>query len=766
MFAGKLRPVAALFALFTTLTAQQPQPAFRGKIGTTYRDSTPDWPAPVRPPKGAPNILWIVLDDVGYSQISAFGGPIETPNMDRLSRNGLAYSNFHVTALCSPTRAALLTGRNHHSVGLGVIAEYSTGFPGYNGRMPFEKAMVSEILQQNGYSTFAVGKWHLTPPLEMQPAGPFDRWPLGRGFEHFYGFLGGETDQWHPDLVEENKFIGHDIGGRHLTTALVDKSLEYMQNQQAITPDKPFMLYFATGATHAPLQAPKEWIDKYKGKFDQGWDKVREDVLARQKKLGIVPENVQLPPREPGVQAWDALSPAAKKSYARFMEVFAGMMAHTDYEIGRMISYLEQRNLLDNTLIVLNVGDNGASQEGLEHGMFNDAIYFNRVTPPGPEVNLKHYDQMGSEMTSPHYPIGWAMAGNTPFRRYKQDASNEGGTRDPLILHWPARIKNPGLRTQYHHAIDVAPTILEAVGIAAPEVVKGVKQAPHEGVSMVYTFDDPKAKSRHTTQYYEMFSRRAIYNNGWKASVYHAPGGGGGFGGGSSYDDEKWELYNMNEDFNEVTNLAEKYPSMVEELKKLFDAEARKYNVYPLDDTRIARISGGRPPIYGDRKQFSYYPGTVTLPRVGSVNINNRSYRITAEVDLPNPTASGVLAAFGGRFGGFTFYVDQGRPAFAYNFLAWEQYNIASSELLSSGKNTVAFDFVSDAKGPGSGGTGSLWINGRKVGEGRIEKTAPVTMDIAEGLDIGRDLGTPVSDKYRSPFPFGGQLREVKIELK
>jgi len=747
------RTILGVFlALAIAASGQEPQ------IGKTYKDSRGYWPPEVKAPKGAPNIVWIVLDDVGFGQFSTFGGPIETPNIDRLARGGLTYTNFHVTALCSPTRAALLTGRNHHSVGMGMITEYSTGFPGYNGRMPFEKAMASEILHGNGYSTFAVGKWHLAPAAEMTPAGPFDRWPLGRGFEHFYGFLGGETDQYYPDLVEDNHYIDRNLRGKHFTTAMNDRAMEYIRDQQAVNPDKPFFLYWASGATHAPHQVPKEWVDKYKGKFDQGWDKVREETLARQKALGIVPQTVQLPPREPGVRAWDSLSDVEKRTYARFNEVFAGFGAHTDYEIGRLVKFLEERNLIENTIIVVNVGDNGASQEGGPEGMFNDAIYFNRIAPPTAAENMKWIDKIGSEYTSPHYPIGWAMAGNTPFRRYKQDASNEGGTHDPLVIHWPARIKDRGgKRTQYHHAIDVMPTLLEAIGIQPPEVVNGAKQAPIEGVSMLYTFDDAKAKSHHTTQYYEMFSRRAIYNDGWKALAYHAPG--------MDYEKEKWELYNFKDDFNETIDLAEKYPSMLAELKTLFEVEAKKYNVYPLDDVRIERITQGRPPVYGTRKVFTYYPGTTTLPNVATPSVTNKSYRITADVERTGAASDGVLFAFGGRFGGYTLYVQDGKPVFAYNLLAREQFYVSSTEALPMGRSTVVVEFTYDGGPPGSGGNAILRIGDRKVGEGRIAKTAPVTLNMAEGLDVGRDLGTPVVDRYQSPFPFPGKLNHVVLEL-
>jgi len=728
---------------------------FRGKIGKTVAESTPDWPVRAKAPKGAPNIVWIVIDDIGFGHISSFGGPIDTPNIDRLARGGLSYTNFHVTSLCSPTRAALLSGRNHHSVGFGMISEFSGGYPGYNGMMPLEKALISETLLMNGYSTFAVGKWHLAPATEMSKSGPHDRWPLGRGFEHYYGFLGGETDQYHPNLVDGNEFIDGNLHGKHFTTAMTDKALGYLQDHITLHPEKPFFLYWASGGTHAPLQVPKEWSDKYRGKFDQGWDKAREETLARQKKLGIVPVDVVLPPREPEIKPWDSLTPTEKRVFARMNEIFAGFGAHTDHEIGRLVQFLEERGILDNTIVIVNVGDNGASQEGGLNGMFNDYIFFNPpLVYPSPEENLKWIDQLGTEFTSTHYPMGWAMAGNTPFRRYKQDASNEGGTRDPLILHWPARIKDKGgMRTQFHHAIDLTPTLLEVIGIQPPEYVKGYKQAPFEGVSMAYTFDDARAKTRHTTQYFEMLGRRAIVKDGWKALTYHRPG--------TPLESDTWELYNLEKNFNETDDLAATYPSMVKEMQAAFEVEAKKYNVYPIDDRLLRRV----PPAL-TASVYEYYPSDVSAPRMDVPALVNRNYTITADVEVPGGAADGSLYALGGRLGGFGLFVKNGMLTYSYNLLARERYAIRATEPLAPGRRTVKLDMAYDGNGPGKGASVTLTVDGKTVAKGRLEQTVPVSFGASEGLDVGSDRGTPVSEEYESPFPYLGQVHKIVIDLK
>ncbi|MEO8026336.1 MAG: arylsulfatase [Bryobacteraceae bacterium] len=738
-----------------------PAQEFQGKIGKTVAESTPAWPTRVQAPKGAPNVLWIVLDDVGFGHTSTFGGPVQTPSLERLAQSGLRYTNFHTTALCSPTRAALLSGRNHHSVAFGMVSEFSGGYPGYNGMMPLEKALISEILLMHGYSTFAVGKWHLAPAAEMSKAGPFDRWPLGRGFEHYFGFLGGETDQYHPNLVEDNTTLDGNLHGKHLTEAITDRAIDYLQDHLSVRPEKPFFLYWASGATHAPLQAPAEWRDKYKGKFDQGWDKVREETLARQKQLGIVPADVLLPPREDGIKSWDSLSPLEKKVFARMNEVFAAMGSHTDFEIGRMVHFLEQKGVLDNTLIIVNVGDNGASQEGGFDGMYNDTIFFNApIARPTPEENMKWFDKLGTEFSSTHYPMGWAMAGNTPFRRYKQDASNEGATRNPLILSWPARIKDKGaIRTQFHHATDLAPTLLEAIGIKPPEAVKGYKQAPFEGVSMVYTFDDAKAKTRHPTQYFEMLGRRAIVKDGWKALTYHAPG--------TSYDSDKWELYNLSQNFNETDDLAAKYPSMVKEMQSAFEVEAKKYNVYPLDD-RIQRRA--LPTL--TRPVYEYFPSDVTMPRMGVPTLVNRSYSITAEIEVTPPTTSeainahdGSIFAMGGFTGGFALYVKNGGLTYAYNLFARDRMVLRAPGALSPGKHAIKVDMAYDGGGPAKGATVTLFVDGRPASKGRLEQTVPVTFNTSEGLDVGSDRGTPVSEEYASPFVYQGKVHKIVIDL-
>ncbi len=744
-----------LTALFLTTASALCGQEVQGRIGKTVADSTPYWPVRAQAPKGAPNVLWIVMDDIGFGHISSFGGPIDTPNMDRLAKGGLRYSNFHTTALCSPTRAALLTGRNHHSVAFGMVSEFSGGYPGYNGMMPLEKAMISEILLMNGYSTFALGKWHLSPAAEMSKQGPHDRWPLGRGFEHYYGFLGGETDQYRPNLVEDNKTIDGDLKGKHLTTAMTDKAITYLEDHLSSRPEKPFFLYYATGATHAPLQVPKEWVDKYRGKFDQGWDKVREETLARQKKLGLVPLDVQLPPREPGIKAWDALTPTEKKVFARMNEIFAGFAGHTDYEIGRMVKFLEQRGLLDNTIVMVNVGDNGASQEGGLNGMYNDTIFFNAPVPhPTAEENNKWFDDLGTHMTATHYPMGWAMAGNTPFRRYKQDASNEGGTRNPFIVHWPARIKDAGtIRSQYHHVTDVTPTLIEAIGVKPPAVVNGYMQAPFEGVSMMYSFDDAKVRTRHTTQYFEMLGRRAIYKDGWKALTYHPAG--------EPIENDKWELYNLEKNFNETDDLAATYPSMLKEMQAAFEVEAKKYNVYPIDD----RIQRRVPPTLL-RPSYEFVPSEATMPRMGVPALVNRSYSITADVDVPTSSPEGAIFAFGSRHGGFTLFAKNGTLNYEYNFFARERWKITASEPLRPGRHMLKLDFAYAGGGPGKPADVTLSIDGRAVGKLRLPETVPVTFSSSEGLDVGADRGTPVSDAYKSPFVYGGKVHKIVIDSK
>ncbi|MVT10497.1 sulfatase-like hydrolase/transferase [Chitinophaga tropicalis] len=584
------------FLLAGSLVSMAQQP-YQGVVGRTLAESKEWWPEPVKAPKGAPNIVWILLDDVGFGASSTFGGLISTPTFDSLANNGLRYTNFHTAAICAPTRAALLTGRNHHSVHMGGFAHYfsSAGFPGYDGRIPSSKGTVAEILKESGYNTFAVGKYGITPDEDTSDAGPFDRWPSGKGFEHFFGFLGSETDQYRPALVEDNVNIKPD--GRHLSEQITDKAISYIARQKKAAPDKPFFLYYAPGATHAPHQVAKEWSDKYKGKFDEGWDVYREKVFANQKKLGIIPADAKLPERNAIIKAWNTLTPGQKKLYARFFEVYAGYLTYTDYQVSRVINYLREINQLDNTLIFVVIGDNGASKEGTQEGIveYSNSPRRNRniTREDAAKFNEAHLDEIGTPQADANYPLGWAQAANTPFRYWKQDANTEGGTRNPLIVFYPKGIKDKGgIRTQYGHVIDLLPTTLEFTGIPFPDSIKGIKQDSLQGTSLVYSFDNAAAPSRHTQQYYYIFGTRAIYKDGWKAGVSHRPNylDLNDYADPSrpavvrDFDKEVWELYNLNEDFNERINLADKYPQKLAELKHLFEEDAKKYNIYPFID--------------------------------------------------------------------------------------------------------------------------------------------------------------------------------------
>jgi arylsulfatase A-like enzyme len=745
-----------------------PQPSFRGKIGITYSESTPDFPAPITAPEKAPNVLLVLLDDVGFGQASTFGGPVETPNLTHLAEKGLRYNQFHTTALCSPTRAALLTGRNHHSVGTGVVEELATGFPGYTTILPKSAATVAEVLRQNGYNTAAFGKWHNTPDYETSAAGPFDRWPTWLGFEYFYGFLGGDTNQWSPALVENTKRVAPPINNPdyHLTPDLVDHAIAWIHSQQSIAPDKPFFTYLATGATHAPHHAPKAWIDKYKGKFDQGWDKLREQTFVRQKQLGVIPANAKLTPRPKELPAWDSLSRDDQKIYAHEMEVFAGFLAHTDHEVGRLIDAIDQIGELDNTIIFYIVGDNGASAEGGLAGSINELRVFNKV-PESREQLLASLNDLGSPKTFNHYHAAWAWAGDTPFQWTKQIASHFGGTRNPLVIAWGNGIKDRGgIRNQFHHVIDITPTILEAAGITAPTEVNGVKQQKLEGTSLLYTFDNADAPSHHKTQYFEMFGNRAIYDEGWVAAARHPrlPWQGTI---NADFQQDPWELYNIEEDFSEANNLAALNPKKLEKLQKLFLSQARQYQVLPLDDRLAERFDvNTRPSPATGRTTFTYYPGVASIPEGSAPSLKNRSFRITANVEIPKGGAEGVLLTQGGRFAGWSFFLKDSKPTYLYNFLNAERYTIQSPQKLSPGKSTIRFDFDYDGGGVGAGGTGKLFINDQQVAEGRIEKTVPYRLALDETFDVGRDTGTPVVATYQVPFAFTGHLQKITLNLK
>lgn len=743
-----------------------PLPEFKGKVGLTYKDSQPDFPQSITAPAKAPNVLLVILDDVGFGQASTFGGPVDTPNLTHLAEKGLRYNQFHTTALCSPTRAALLTGRNHHSVNTGVVEELATGYPGYTTILPKSAATVAEILRQNGYNTAAFGKWHNTPDFETSAAGPFDRWPTGLGFEYFYGFLGGDTNQWSPALVENTKRVDKpNKPDYHLTPDLVDHAIAWIRNQQSIAPEKPFFAYLATGATHAPHHAPKEWIDKYKGKFDLGWDKIREETFARQKQQGVIPANAQLTPRPQELPAWDSLSAEQQKLYAHMAEVFAGFLAHTDYEVGRLINAVDQLGELDNTLVIYVVGDNGASAEGGLTGSINELQVFNAV-PENLQQLLAAYDDLGSPKTFNHFPAAWAWAVNTPFQWTKQIASHFGGTRNPLVISWGANIKDQGsIRSQFHHVIDITPTILEVAGITVPKEVNGVKQQPIEGTSLAYTFDHPDVPSHRQTQYFEMLGNRAIYNESWVAAARHGrlPWERTVKG---SFDTDEWELYNIAEDFSEANNLAKKNPQKLEKLQKLFLKEAKKHNVLPLDDRIVERFDVKiRPSFTRGRTTFTYYPGTVGIPEGSAPNLKNRSFTITANVEIPENGAKGVILTQGGRFAGWSFFLEDGKPTYVYNYANTARYTIQSPEKLPSGKSTIRFNFDYDG-GVGAGGIGKLFINDQLLAEGRVDKTIAYRLALDETFDVGRDTGTPVVDTYQVPFAFTGNLQQVSLELK
>ncbi|MDD4160890.1 MAG: sulfatase-like hydrolase/transferase [Methanothrix sp.] len=731
------------------------------KIGLTYKDSIECWPEKIQPPKGAPNVVYIVLDDVGFAHLGCFGGPIETPNIDRLAEGGLRYSNFHTTALCSPSRACFMTGRNHHSTGIGALTDMAVGYPGYNGNLSKNTATLAEMLQGVGYNTFALGKWHLVSFKDINSEGPFDNWPTGRGFDHFYGFLPAQTNQWTPDLVQDTKHIDPPATpeeGYHLSNDLVDQAIRYVDDQQSAEPDKPYLMYLAFGACHSPHHAPQEYIDKYKGKFDQGWDVVRNETLARQKEMGIVPANTELPPRNPGVKAWDSLSADEKRLFARMMEVYAGFLDHTDEQIGRLIDYLDETDQLNNTMIIL-TSDNGASMEGSTNGSFSEYMLLNQMPEENVSFLLTKIDELGGPMTFPHYPMGWAMAGNTPFKLYKQ-WTHEGGVHDPLIIYYPAEIKDKGaVRTQFTHAIDIVPTILEVVGIEAPEVYKGIPQKPVEGVSMAYTFDQPDAQNRKDVQYFAMWGSRGLWYDGWKAVTMHPHESGGNF------DQDVWELYNLSQDVSEVHNLAQENPGKVQEMVERWWAEAGKYNVLPLDDRSHMEV----PP--GPTGKFTYHPGMTTIFEPGIPDTKESSYTINADVEIPDEGAEGVLLSIGGRFGGLSLYVQDKHLVFDYNYVGLSHVTITSVEEVPSGPSTLGFSFDKTGEADfinhtSATGIGTLFINGKEVAKGTIAPTVPARYSWEEGLEIGTDRLTPVTESYMSPFEFTGTLKKVELEVK
>jgi arylsulfatase len=750
-----------------------PNPEFKGRIGKTFEDSKQDYAHPVAPPKGAPNVVLILLDDVGFGQPGTFGGPVPTPELDKLARQGIAYNRFHTTGICSPTRAALLTGRNHHQVGFGTITELSTGYPGYHSVWADDCASVARVLTGNGYSSAAFGKWHNTPDWETNPMGPFKHWPTGLGFEYFYGFQGGETSQWHPQLfrnttpVEPPKTPEQ---GYHLTEDLVDEAIGWMNRQQSISPDKPFFVYFAPGATHAPLHAPKDYIDKFKGQFDQGWDKVREETFARQKKLGAVPESTKLTPRPPEIQAWDSLDADAKRLYARHQEVFAGFLNHTDHELGRLLDAVRALPGADNTMVIFIAGDNGPSAEGSLTGTINNMMTQNGL-PDSVEAQIREIAEIGGTKHENHYPVGWAWAGAAPFQWMKRVPSHFGGTRNGMVISWPAKIKHDGkVRSQFHHVVDIAPTIYEAAGIPAPKSVNGVGQAAMAGISMSYTFGDPAAADRRKTQYFETGGHRAIYHEGWVAAAFH--GAPWVLTGSVGFTDPKantWALYKIDEDFSQAVDLAAQNPAKVKELQAIFDQEAKKYSVYPLDDRFAERATNPeRPSVTRDRDTFTYTAGTVRIPEGSAPPIYQRSHTITADVEVKADT-EGVIVAEGGTVGGYVLRVQDGKLIYEYNFFGKERTKIETADKLPAGKVTVAMEYVQtppDKSDPARGGKVTLKINGKAAGSGEVKHVVPARFSATETLDVGSDLGSTVSESYKAPNAFTGEIGKVLIKLK
>ncbi|HEU4929002.1 MAG TPA: sulfatase-like hydrolase/transferase [Candidatus Krumholzibacteria bacterium] len=732
------------------------------------RKVTPPARFDVKAPENAPNVVIVLLDDIGFGATSTFGGPISMPTFDRLASGGLRYNRFHTTALCSPTRTALLTGRNHHINNAGAIMELATAFPGNTGVRPNSVAPLAKILRHNGYSTAAFGKYHETAPWEATVSGPYDRWPTGSGFDKFYGFLGGETNQWSPALIDGVARVEvPDDPDYHLTTDLANQAVAWIGFQQAMTPDKPFYVYFATGATHAPHHVSKEWIAKYKGRFDQGWDALRDETFARQLEMGIVPANTKLTPRPAEIPAWDSLGEDEKRLYRRQMETFAGFAEHTDHEVGRLVQALEDMGELDNTIFFYIAGDNGSSAEGGPAGSYNEILALNGIVSDV-SSQMEHIDEWGGPSTFPHFAVGWAHATNTPFQWTKQVASHFGGTRNGMVIHWPARIQNTHgeIRAQFHHVIDIAPTVLEAAGLPEPTMVEGVKQYPMDGVSMVYTFDDAAATERRTTQYFEMFGNRAIYQNGWVACTRHSipwlmvenP----------PFDQDVWELYNIAEDFSQANDLASTNPEKLNELKAVFDQEAIKNHVYPMDDRRSERFDAavaGRPDIMGTRTSLTVYEGMTGMHEYGFINTKGRSFMVTAEVDVPRGGANGVILAQSGRFGGWSLYMKNGRVHGVYNFGGLEQTKASAAQALSPGTHTVVYDFVYDGGKPGSAGTIKLSVDGQPAGEARVPRTMPFLY--GEAADVGADHETPVSEDYTSRnSDFTGHIIKVTVEQK
>jgi arylsulfatase A-like enzyme len=748
----------------------------RGYVGlTTYDAKDPDTSFPpieaVHPPEGAPNVLIVMIDDCGFGATSAFGGPCAAPNTAALAAGGLKFNRFHTTALCSPSRAALLTGRNHHAVGMGGITEIATAAPGYSSVRPQNTAPLAETLRLNGYSTAQFGKCHEVPVWQSSPMGPFDHWPTGSGFEKFYGFVGGETNQWYPALydgvapVEPPKSPEE---GYHLTEDITDRAITWVQQQRSLMPDKPFFMYFAPGATHAPHHVPKEWIDKYRGHFDAGWDAIREETFARQKELGVIPADADMSARPTEIPAWDEVTPELKPILARQMEVYAGFVEHTDHHLGRLFDALGDLGVLGDTLIFCIVGDNGASAEGTPNGTFNELISLNGAAAfETPESMAAHIDEFGGPTAYNHFAVGWAHAMNTPYQWTKQVASHFGGTRTGSIVHWPNGFAARGeTRTQFHHLIDVAPTVLEVAGLPEPAFVNGSQQAPLHGVSMRYAFDEPTAAERHETQYFEVACNRGVYHKGWTAVTRHSTPWE--FGAAlPALDDDVWELYDTNTDWCQAHDLAAEHPAKLAGLQRLFMIEAVKYNVLPLDDRRIERFNSdlaGRPVLVKGKTQL-LYGGMHRLSENSVLNLKNKSHSVTAEIDVADVGANGVLVAQGGAFAGWSLYLHQGKPKYCHNLAGLMRFYVEGTTQVPAGKHQVRMEFAYDGGGLAKGGVATLYLDGQPIGDGRIGATVPMIYSGDETCDVGRDTGTPVSEDYTSSTSeFTGKIHWVQLD--
>jgi arylsulfatase len=742
---------------------------------TTYEAKDPDTAFPpitqLRPPDGAPNVLIVLLDDVGFSASSAFGGPCATPNFERFAEDGLKYTRFHTTALCSPTRAALLSGRNHHSVGMGGITEIATSAPGYNSVRPKNKAPLAEILKLNGYSTAQFGKCHEVPVWETSPMGPFDAWPTGSGFEHFYGFIGGETNQYAPAIYRDTVPIEPEVApgeDYHFTEDMTDRTIEWIRQQKALMPDKPFFVYYAPGATHAPHHVRPEWSDKYNGKFDSGWDAERERAFARQKELGVIPDDAELTARPAEIPAWADVPQDLKPVLARQMEVYAGFLEHTDYHVGRLFDALGDLEILDDTLVYLIIGDNGASAEGTPNGTFNELLVLNGANHlETTEFMAARIDLFGTPKAYNHFAVGWAHAMDTPYQWTKQVGSHWGGTRNGTIIRWPNGFKAKGeIRNQFHHVIDVAPTVLEAAGLPAPLFVHGIQQAPLEGVSMAYTFDDEGAEDRHTTQYFEMFVNRGIYHRGWTAVTRHSVPWDPRTGK-QPIDDDVWELY-APDDWTQSRDMAKQEPEQLARLQRQFLIEAGKYNVLPLDDRRVERFNAdiaGRPQLIKGNSQI-LFGGMGRLSENSLVVLKNKSHSVTAEVVVPEGGTNGTIVAQGGAFGGWSLYMTDGKPAYCYNLFGLQQFKVYGSDPVPAGEHQIRVEFTYDGGGLGKGGTAALFVDGNKVGEGRVDATVPMAFSADETADVGNDTATPVTDDLEEgKAQFGGKVRWVQLDL-